>query len=112
MRILDFDPQHDLPITEDMIASPQQRQNPSSSEIKRQLALKEQDLVYAKQRAEKVQKENENLRIENDKLLGQISRMREMEEKKGENDMEEKIRKLEEEKNALLDYIEESVNVS
>ena len=38
--------------------------------------------------------------------------MREMEEKKGENDMEEKIRKLEEEKNALLDYIEESVNVS
>ena len=59
-----------------------------------------------------MQKENENLRIENDKLLGQISRMREMEEKKGENDMEEKIRKLEEEKNALLDYIEESVNVS
>ena len=38
--------------------------------------------------------------------------MREGEERKGQNDADEKIRKLEDEKNALLDYIEESVNLT
>lgn len=69
-RILDFEPQHALPITEDMIGTPgESTRDPTAvqaqqTDFKRQLALKEQDLVYAKQRAEKALKENEYLRQE------------------------------------------------
>lgn len=66
-RILDLEPNHALPVTEDMLgASAEATRDPQkgSGELKRQLALKEQDLVYAKQRAEKASKENEYLRQE------------------------------------------------
>ena len=80
MRILDFDPDHALPVTEEMIgltkiSNSNSNKSGPSVELKKQLALKEQDLLYAKQRAERVMKENEDLRVENDKLLAQISQL-------------------------------------
>ena len=42
--------------------------NAQQSDYKRQLALKEQDLVYAKQRAEKALKESEHLRAEMEEM--------------------------------------------
>ena len=75
-RILDLEPNHALPITEEMLGEgveatrdQQQYGNSNNSgsnvqDVKKQLALKEQDLLYAKQRAEKTVKENEYLRQE------------------------------------------------
>ena len=50
-RILDLDPTHTLPVTEDMLGSPREAtRDPASAnqmDYKRQLAIKEQDLMYA-----------------------------------------------------------------
>jgi len=71
---------YELPITPES-----QTSQSSGQELKRQLALREQDLNYAKGRAEKAVNECEQVR----------------------RDLGDKIEALEEEKNALLDYIEE-----
>ena len=123
-RILDFDPQHALPITEEMIGqATESTRDPSSGQAlnqdyKRQLALKEQDLVYAKQRAEKAYKECEYLRQElqaaktgQNPVKGRAS-CSPGESGEDSSALKEQVRMLEEEKNALLDYIEESVNMT
>lgn len=71
-----------MPLTAD--SAPQQ--SSSAHELKRQLALKDQDLSYARQRAEKANNE-----------LQEFKRAT----------PSENVSKLEDEKNALLDYIEE-----
>ena len=71
---------YDLPVREDSTLEPSNTQ-----ELKRLLALRDQDLMYAKSRAEKAINECEQVKID---LGGQMD-------------------SLEEEKNALLDYIEE-----
>jgi hypothetical protein len=60
-RILDFDAKHPLPVTPNHLglktAEPQ-----STVELKRLLAIKEQDLTYSKQRNEKLMLELEQLK--------------------------------------------------
>ena len=53
-RILDFDPGHQLPILPYHLGQGIQNQDMSTSDLKRQLGLKEQDLQYTKQRNEKL----------------------------------------------------------
>lgn len=62
-RIHDFDPSHPLPVRPDHIGS-QSDHFQSTSDFKRQMALKEQDLTYARQRAEKAAREAEMYRRE------------------------------------------------
>ena len=62
-RIKDFDPQHPLPVLPEHIGV-QPDQILSTGDFKRQLALKEQDLVYARQRAEKAASETESYKRE------------------------------------------------
>lgn len=74
-------------------------------------------MVYAKQRAEKAIKENEFLRKElheTSTKLRQVSASAGVDNTAETKDMTliEQLKTLEEEKNALLDYIEESVNVT
>jgi len=65
-----MDPSHSLPVQEAHLASgvhssiDSHQNNTTSADIKRQLALKEQDLLYAKQRAEKAMQEAERSRKE------------------------------------------------
>ena len=56
MRLRDFDPNHPFPVTQEMIGSEvhvpnREQESPrrpeTSPDMKRQLALKEQDLIYA-----------------------------------------------------------------
>jgi hypothetical protein len=65
-------------------------------ELKRQLAIREQDLNYAKQRNEKLSNEVESLK-------------REKAEPSSIEQLKIRVSQLDDEKNALLDYIEENI---
>ena len=84
---------------------PNSNKGNQQNDLKRQLALKEQDLVYAKQRAEKAMKENEYLQQE-------IAELKLRQRPENDYKLRDQLKTLEEEKNALLDYIEESVNIT
>ncbi len=86
-RLLEFDPKHPLPVTPQHLGK-----DASAVEIRRQLAIREQDLTYAKQRNEKLKNEIEIMKREG-----------------ASAGLQERIRQLEDEKNALLDYIEENI---
>lgn len=64
-RILDFDPGHPMPLMPQHLGTGSISQNTealnSPAELRRQLALKEQDLLYTKQRNEKLSRELEQI---------------------------------------------------
>ena len=95
--------------------------NPSVAEIKRQLAIKEQDLLYAKQRNEKLQQEIESMKKQpKDEDLSEALRkeiqmnenLQRQLEIANQGNILERMKELEKEKNALLDYIEETLEKS
>lgn len=92
-RLLDFDPKHPLPVTPQHLGLQAGKSDSTIVEMKRQLAVKEQDLTYTKQRNEKLQQEVDQL-------------------KKDVSGVQELLKQLEDEKNALLDYIEENIEKS
>ena len=85
-RILDYDPEHPMPVMpnhlgvvftpEAGILGDEQTQNQSTADIKRLLALKEQDLMYAKQRNEKLVREIEDIKQKEGSQPGSMQALR------------------------------------
>lgn len=66
-RLLEFDPKHPLPVLPSHLGNALPAKD--QVEIKRQLAIKEQDLLYSKQRNEKLHLELESLKKDQQKEL-------------------------------------------
>ena len=85
-RILDYDPDHPMPVMphhlgtvftpEAGILGDDQAQNQSAADLRRLLALKEQDLLYAKQRNEKLLREIDDMTSNNGKPTGNFEALR------------------------------------
>lgn len=85
-RILDYDPDHPMPVMphhlgtvftpEAGILGDEQAQNQTAADLKRLLALKEQDLLYAKQRNEKLLREIDDMTSNNGKPTGNFEALR------------------------------------
>ena len=85
-RILDYDPDHPMPVMphhlgtvftpEAGILGDEQAQNQTTADLKRLLALKEQDLLYAKQRNEKLLREIDDMTSNNGKPTGNFEALR------------------------------------
>ncbi|CDW83113.1 UNKNOWN [Stylonychia lemnae] len=130
-RIVELDSKHPVPVLPQHMGQKsfsQGEQPQSMAEVKRQLAIKEQDLMYAKQRNEKLLQEIDNLKKSNQSNELQINSDQTQEALRREIQINEqlsrqlevlnqgnildKIKQLEDEKNALLDYIEENIEKS
>lgn len=102
-RILDFDPEHQLPVLPSHLGTgsiaPQAEGPNSPAELRRQLALKEQDLLYTKQRSEKLSHELEQIKNGGSRANGTHEALRQ------EIELNEKLQKQVEQQQAQINRL-------